>query len=250
MTPISEAEPALREADLQPTVRLAAEFADLDAGGRLRLAAERFRGELLATTSFGAQSAVLLHLLATHAPDIPVVCVDTGYFFPETYQYADQLQRELGIKVAFYTSPVTPARMENTEGRLWERGTEGIERYGFLRKVEPLNRALREHGARAWISGLRRTQSSDRGKRSFAERQKATTKLYPILDWSDAMVEDYFERHELPRHPLVDRGFASIGDWHSSRPVEKGASVESTRNNGLRRECGLHLESSDADFQI
>ncbi len=225
-------------------------FAALDIAGRLGFIRHHFGGKVVATTSFGAQSIVLLHLLRQHAPEIPVICVDTGYFFPETYTYAAQVEELLDLKIKFYTSPVSPARMEATEGRLWNNGTDGLNRYGLLRKIEPLDRALKEHGAEAWISGLRRSQSEDRGKRPFLEQQNRTTKIYPILDWSDAEVTAYMDRHQLPAHPLVEKGFASIGDWHSTRKLEAGMKPEDTRHGGLQRECGLHVGSTTSDFQI
>jgi phosphoadenosine phosphosulfate reductase len=225
-------------------------FAALDCAGRFAWVRGHHAGKVVATTSFGAQSAVLLHLLATHAPEIPVVCVDTGYFFPETYQYAEELQAFLGIEVRFYTSPLTPARMEHTLGRLWQGEAPEKERYARLRKVEPLDRALKDHGAEAWLSGLRRAQSSGRGARPFVETQNRTTKIYPILDWSDARVDEYFTAHGLPRHPLLARGFVSVGDWHSTRKPAPGESGEHARAEAYGRECGLHLHSNAADFQI
>lgn len=225
-------------------------FAALDTGERFDFIRRQFAGKVVATTSFGAQSVVLLHLLHQHAPEIPIICVDTGYFFPETYIYADELQQQLGINVRFFSSAVSPARMEATMGRLWQDGPEGISRYGLLRKVEPLDRALKEFGAEAWISGLRRSQSQDRGKRPFIEQQNRTTKIYPILDWSDDRIAAYMQEHNLPAHPLVSRGFVSIGDWHSTRKLEAGMTAEDTRNGGLQRECGLHIESTNDDFQI
>ena len=225
-------------------------FADLDTAGRFAFIRREFGDKVVATTSFGAQSAILLHLLATHSPETPIICVDTGYMFPETYQFAEDLQRLLSLTVRFYASAVSPARMEAIHGRLWQNGQDGLKHYGLLRKIEPLDRALKEHGAQAWISGLRRSQSSDRGRRSFLEQQNRTTKIYPILDWSDEAVAAYVRLHALPAHPLVERGFVSIGDWHSTRKLEPGMTAEETRHGGLQRECGLHLDSSNGDFQI
>jgi phosphoadenosine phosphosulfate reductase len=112
-----------------------------------------------------------------------------------------------------------------------------------------MNRALRESGADVWLSGLRRSQSKTRQNRAFVERQKNTIKAYPILDWADAQVELYFQKHELPRHPLAAKGYVTMGDWHSTRPAE-GDDAEATRFNGQKYECGLHLDSKASDFQI
>ena len=119
----------------------------------------------------------------------------------------------------------------------------------MLTKIEPLNRALRETGADVWLSGLRRSQSKTRVDRPMVERQKKTLKAYPILDWADAQVDLYFHQHDLPRHPLAGEGYVTMGDWHSTRPAA-GASAETTRFNGNQYECGLHLDSGSADFQI
>lgn len=226
------------------------DFADLDTAERLAFIGREFAGKVVATTSFGAQSAVLLHLLATHAPEIPIICVDTGYMFAETYVYAEELQRQLGISVRFFASPVSPARMEAIHGRLWQMGQDGLKQYGMLRKIEPLDRALKAHHAEAWISGVRRSHSDERSRKPFIEQQKRTTKIYPILDWTDEMVAAYIQTHALPPHPLVARGFVSIGDWHSTRKLEPGMKSEDTRHGGIQRECGLHLDSSTSDFQI
>lgn len=225
-------------------------FAEMGIVERIQHVARQWDGELVATTSFGAQAVVLLHLLSQHAPEVPIVSVDTGYLFPETYQYADELQKSLGVEVKFYSSPMTPARMENTLGRLWELDDKSATQYGLIRKVEPLNRALRELGSTAWISGVRRAHSADRSSRAFIEKQKATTKIYPILDWTDNDIDNYIKEHNLPQHPLISRGFVSIGDWHSTKKLEEGMRQEDTRNHGNGRECGLHLDSDVSDFQI
>ena len=101
-----------------------------------------------------------------------------------------------------------------------------------------------------WVSGLRRSQSQSRSERAFAERQKATMKVYPIIDWTDDDVANYMKEHGLPFNPLVYKGYVSIGDWHSTRPMKEGMSAEQTRFDGQQRECGLHLPSDNQDFQI
>jgi phosphoadenosine phosphosulfate reductase len=243
----SAASPTEPEAD--ETAALSAELAPLRAGERIRLLRERFGSRLVASTSFGIQSAVMLHLIHQHAPDVPVVFIDTGFLFPETYRYADQLTSRLGLDVRIYQPSVTAARMQALWGNLWEQGEEGAARYAMLTKIEPMNRALREIGADVWISGLRRSQSGSRGARGFAERQKRTIKAYPILDWADAQVDHYLHEHDLPVHPLAAEGYVTTGDWHSTRPLGEGGR-EATRFNGKNYECGLHLDSGATDFQI
>ena len=234
--------------DIDP-VALSAALAPLRAGERLRLLYERLGDRLVASTSFGLQAAVMLHLIHEHAPKIPVVFIDTGFLFPETYQYAEELASSLNIDLRIYQPAVSSARMQALWGNLWENGKDGSDRYGLLTKVEPMNRALRETGADVWLSGLRRSQSNSRVDRPFVEQQKKTVKAYPILDWADAQVDLYFHQNNLPRHPLAEKGYVTMGDWHSTRPVVDG-DVEATRFNGEKFECGLHLDSGSPDFQI
>jgi len=230
-------------------VSLNAELEGLDAGQRVALLAERFAGRVLATTSFGLQAAVMLKLLKDHAPAIPVVFIDTGYLFADTYRYGARLEEELGFRARVYQPNITAARQEALHGQQWEEGLEGREQYALIHKIEPMNRALQELGADVWISGLRRSQSSTRSGRAIVERQSRTLKIYPIIDWDDGQVERYMREKALPRHPLAAAGYVTMGDWHSTTPGKKSAS-ESTRFNGEKYECGLHLDSGDQDFQI
>ncbi len=228
---------------------LAVESAHLSAGDRIRLLHKRLGKRLMATTSFGIQAAAMLHLIHEHAPEIPVIFIDTGFLFPETYRYAEELVSSLDIDLRVYQPHYSAARMRAVWGDLWEQGREGADRYAMLTKIEPMNRALRETGADVWLSGLRRSQSKTRENRALVERQKNTIKAYPILDWADAQVEFYYQQHNLPRHPLAKEGYVTMGDWHSTRPAT-GNSPEATRFNGEKYECGLHLDSMTPDFQI
>lgn len=234
--------------DIDPA-ELSAVLAPLRAGERLRALYDQLGDRLVATTSFGIQAAVMLHLIHEHAPKIPVVFIDTGFLFPETYQYAEELTSKLNLDLRIYQPTISAARLQAIYGNLWENGKEGADRYGLITKVEPMNRALRETGADVWLSGLRRSQSQSRVDRPFVEQQKKTVKAYPILDWADAQVDLYFYQNGLPRHPLSEKGYVTMGDWHSTRPSVDG-SAESTRFDGEKFECGLHLDSRTPDFQI
>ena len=225
-------------------------FGQMKAGERVAWLHKQFGSRLVLSSSFGLQAAVMLHLVSKHAPQIPVIWLDTGYLFPETYRYAEQLIDLLGVGVQVYQPKVSAARQEALYGKLWEQGEEGNARYGLLNKVEPMNRALQDLGADIWISGLRRSQSSTRVDRQFGEQQKRTLKVYPILDWADAQVSAYFYDNNLPKHPLESQGYQTMGDWHSTSPVVEGASAEGSRFGGEKYECGLHLNSSSSDFQI
>ena len=195
------------------------------------------------SSSFGAQSAVALHLVTQQAPDIPVILIDTGYLFPETYQFVDQLAVRLNLNLKVYRPALSPAWMEARHGRLWEQGLPGLERYNRLRKVEPMQRALDELEVRTWFSGLRRSQSESRTTTPVAELKNGRWKVHPIADWSDKDVYDYLKRHDLPYHPLWERGYVSIGDVHTTSRWQPGMREEDTRFFGLKRECGIHQEA-------
>jgi phosphoadenosine phosphosulfate reductase len=213
------------------------------AAERVAWALETLPGAHALSSSFGAQSAAVLHLTTVQQPDIPVVLIDTGYLFPETYRFADQLTERLKLNLKVYRPTLGIAWMEARFGRLWEQGIDGIERYNRLRKVEPMRRALDELGARTWIAGLRRNQSESRKEIDFLQLRDGRWKLHPLADWTDRDVWDYFKRNELPYHPLWEQGYVSIGDVHTTRPWQPGMREEDTRFFGLKRECGLHFDS-------
>ncbi len=217
---------------------------------RVRWAHETYGDQLVLTTSFGVQSAVMLHLVTMQIPEIPVIFVDTGYLFPSTYTFAASLTERLKLNLKTYTPLQTAAQQEALHGKLWEQGIDGIQRYNRVNKVEPMNRAVQGLGAIAWLSGLRRSQSSSRGKRSVVEAQNKVTKIYPIIDWSDRDIYQYLTENSLPYHPLWDQGYVSIGDWHSTKKLDEGMTQEDTRFGGLQRECGLHEMTGGSDFQI
>ncbi len=171
---------------------------------------------------------------------MPVVLIDTGYLFPETYRFVDELTMRLNLNLHVSQATVSPAWIEARYGRLWEQGEAGIERYNELRKVEPMQRALDALQAGTWIAGLRRSQSSSRARIPFVELRDGRYKLHPIVDWTDRDVGRYLSEHGLPYHPLWEQGYVSIGDWHTTRPLHEADSAEQTRFFGLKRECGLH----------
>lgn len=228
----------------------APDLSTLGAEARIRWALEEFGDKLILTTSFGIQAAVMLHLATRVAPGIPVVFIDTGYLFPETYRFADELTKRLKLNLKTYTPRRTPAQQEALEGKRWEAGLDGLKAYNFENKVEPMDRAVRELGASAWLAGLRRSQSSTREALQFVQVQNKITKIHPILDWDNRTVHRYLTEHGLPYHPLWDKGYVSVGDWHSSAPLQPGQTEEQTRFGGLKRECGLHELSGKSDFSI
>ena len=207
-----------------------------------------FGDGLVMSTSFGIQSAALLHLATSVKPDIPVVWVDTGYLPPETYRFAESLTRRLDLDLHVVQPSLSPARMEALHGRLWEsEGIEELNRYDRIRKVEPMQRALEELGASAWLAGLRADQTDHRRGLPAIGRQDNRFKVLPILGWTSRDVHRYLKAHDLPYHPLFEQGYATVGDWHSSRPVgADDAHERDTRFGGRKQECGLHLEPDQA----
>ena len=220
----------------------------LTAEARVAWALEYAPGAHVLSSSFGAQAAVSLHLLTRRQASLPVVLIDTGYLFPETYRFIDELRDRLALNLKVYSAPQSAAWMEAREGRLWEQGMSGIDRYNQVRKVEPMQQALAELGAGSWFAGLRRDQARSRAFIHYAERRDGRWKFHPIADWTDYDVGQYLRQHNLPYHPLWEQGYLSIGDVHTTHRWEPGKDVESTRFFGLKRECGLHgLASSVCD---
>ncbi|MET0225078.1 MAG: phosphoadenylyl-sulfate reductase [Dokdonella sp.] len=213
-----------------------------DAQERVAWALASLPGEHVLSSSFGAQSAALLHLVTQQKSDIPVVLIDTGYLFPETYRFVDDLTERFALNLKVYRPQIGIAWMEARLGRLWEKGLDGIERYNHLRKVEPMRRALKELEARTWVAGLRRAQSESRRNIRVLELREGRWKIHPLADWNDRHVWDYAKAHELPYHPLWEQGYVSIGDVHTTRALRDGMRAEDTRFFGLKRECGLHFD--------
>ncbi|MDJ0758740.1 MAG: phosphoadenylyl-sulfate reductase [Woeseiaceae bacterium] len=215
-------------------------LAAMTAEDRIAWALETLPGQHIVSSSFGAQSALMLHLVTRAKPGIPVVLIDTGYLFPETYQYIDQLTEQLSLNLKVFSSSRSPAWQEAREGRRWEQGVDGISAYNHENKVQPMERALQELDVSTWFAGLRRSQSSSRGRTPLIESSGEQWKVHPVVDWSDRDVYRYMKQHRLPYHPLWEKGFVSIGDTHTTRSLNDVSSTEELRFFGLTRECGLH----------
>ena len=194
------------------------------------------------SSSFGIQSALMLHLLTTQQSDIPVILTDTGHLFEETYQFIDQLTQRLSLNLKVYQSTMSTAWQLARFGKEWENGVDGLESYNRRNKVEPMQRALAESGVDVWYSGLRSEQASSRSGLPVLEIRGTRYKFLPIIDLNNKQVHQYLTAHDLPYHPLWEKGYVSLGDVHTSRPLEAGMSEEDTRFFGLKRECGLHYE--------
>lgn len=233
------------------------QMADADSSTVVRWTVHTFGDGLVMSTSFGIQSAVMLHLVTSIEPDIPVIWVDTGYLPIETYRFADELTRRLKLNLKVYQSPMSPARMEAVLGKLWEhKDIESLNQYDQIRKVEPMQRAMQDLKATAWLAGLRAGQTNHRQSLGIVGQQMGLYKILPILNWHSRDIYNYLQAHNLPYHPMFDQGYVTVGDWHSSRPLTTSDHNErDTRFHGLKQECGLHLpqtpgeaESLDSSF--
>ena len=219
------------------------ELEQAEASELVSWGAQNFPNSIVMTTSFGIQSAVMLHLVTRVIPDIPVIWIDTGYLPAETYQFAEELTKRLKLNLRVYQSDISPARMEALYGKLWEQeDLEAFNRYDYIRKVEPMQRALQELNVKAWLAGLRSQQTKHRQTLGRVAIQGDIYKIHPILNWDARDIYQYLIAHDLPYHPYFDLGYVSVGDWHSSRPLTLDDTNErDTRFNGLKQECGLHL---------
>lgn len=211
--------------------RLAAELETAPAGEILAWAAATYGAGLVFTSSF--EDPVLLDLLARHAPATDVVLLDTQYHFAETRWYAEELRRRFDLRLTV----VEPAPDVVPDNR-WQTDVGAC---CAARKVEPLARALA--GRSAWITGIRRVDAPTRADAPVVayDVARGLAKINPLVTWSDDDVDRYITDHELPRHPLTERGYASIGCWPCTRPVAPGEDRRAGRWAGLdKTECGLH----------
>jgi phosphoadenosine phosphosulfate reductase len=224
---------------------------DSDAPAIVEWAARTFGEGLVMSTSFGIQAAVMLHLVTRIIPRIPVIWIDTGYLPPSTYQFAEELTQSLQLNLKVYQSSISPARMEALHGRLWQMDdVESLNTYDQIRKVEPMQRALQELGATSWLAGLRSDQTTHRKGLSIINQQNHLYKILPILHWSSKDIYQYLQKFNLPYHPLWEKGYATVGDWHSSRPMSLDDDNErDTRFRGIKQECGLHLPQTPSEAE-
>lgn len=198
-------------------------------------------GRTAVVSSFGAESAVLLHLVARVDPNAPVIFIDTRMMFQETLDYQIALSEHLGLTDVRRIAPQeTEIRRNDVFGRLHKSDPDACCE---VRKTMPLERALQ--GFDAWINGRKRHQSATRSTiRPVESDPGGRLKINPLLHWDHQDITDYFERHDLPRHPLAAKGFASIGCAPCTVRVSDGADPRSGRWQGQEKtECGIHFEN-------
>jgi phosphoadenosine phosphosulfate reductase len=238
---IIDTAPAFDAAD---AAALEARFAGIDAATMLR---ELLTGDLAGRTaivsSFGAESAVLLHLAASVDKDIPVIFVNTQKMFGETLAYRDELSERLGMTdLRVYRPDPRVLAAKDQTGLRWSYDPDGC---CAIRKVEPLARAL--SGFDAWISGRKGFQAGTRKALPRFEIEDGRLKINPLADWSKDDLNDYFATHELPHHPLEAQGYPSIGCAPCTSIVKPGEDPRAGRWRGWDKvECGIHSTLPDA----
>jgi phosphoadenosine phosphosulfate reductase len=197
-------------------------------------------GDLAIVSSFGAESAVLLHLVAEVDARVPVLFLDTGKHFAETLAYRDALVERLGLKLVVLEPDREELAAKDESGLRWSYDPDGCCE---IRKVKPLAKAL--EGYDASLTGRKAFQSSTRASLPRFEVDTSDAqgrlKINPLIDWTAEDIEAYFENHDLPRHPLVARGFPSIGCEPCTHKVAPGEDPRSGRWKGWdKTECGIH----------
>jgi len=219
--------------------RLEMRFAQLKAASLLRLAIEDlYPGRIALVSSFGADAATLLHMVAQIDKATPVIFVDTGQHFPETLAYRDDLVAHLGLANVIVAEPKTETvTQEDPEKFLF---ASDPDRCCDIRKVRPLAEAM--EGYDAWITGRKGFQSELRSSLPLFEAEGERIKINPLVGWSASDVLKYIADAGLPRHPLVAKGFPSIGCLPCTSPVKPGEDERAGRWRGRGKvECGIHL---------
>ncbi|MCX7890517.1 MAG: phosphoadenylyl-sulfate reductase [Rhodobacteraceae bacterium] len=196
-------------------------------------------GNVALVSSFGAESVVLLHLVSVVAPGTPVLFIDTRMLFPETLAYQQDLARRLDLTdIRTIRASQVDLRREDPDDQLHLHSTDAC---CALRKVAPLEQALR--GFDGWITGRKRFQGGARAALEFFEAEgEKRLKINPLAHWGRNDIEDYIVNNRLPRHPLVARGYPSIGCMPCTSPVEAGEDPRAGRWRGTgKTECGIHI---------
>lgn len=201
-----------------------------------------WQDELTYVSSFGAESAVMLALIADVDPDLPIVFMDTGMHFPQTLDYKEELIERLGLSNVRDIPPVESERLAlDPKNTLWKTNTDAC---CALRKVRPLAPAL--EGFSAWITGRKRFHGGARMSLPVFEHAAGRFKVNPLASWTQDDVQDYFKRRQLPKHPLVAQGYPSIGCWPCTKPAEDPSDIRSGRWAGQEKtECGLHVDKAE-----
>jgi phosphoadenosine phosphosulfate reductase len=228
-------------------------FETADPARIVEWAAGQFgRDHLVMSSSFGAESALLLHMAVQALPDIKVIFVDTGYLFPETHAFMEELRRRLNLNIWAYRTKNDPIVWLHRAGEDNYQYRKDRDSCCAANKNEPFDRAMRELKPAAWIRGIRRDQNAERKDRQFVEWSKRFNchAISPLLNWGSREIHAYLKKHDLPYHPLFDKGYASIGcnPLSCTMPIQLGEDARAGRWAGSAKvECGINVESNSLD---
>jgi phosphoadenosine phosphosulfate reductase len=206
----------------------------------LRAAIAEFGDGLAAVSSFGAEAAITLHMLGELKPDTPIVFLETGMHFAQTLEYRDELIKRFGLTDVRNIAPDPADRAaEDPKDNLWRSNPDAC--CGF-RKVRPLDKALK--GFTAWVTGRKRLHGGDRLRLAVFEYDEPTGqyKVNPLASFGREQIDSYFEKHDLPPHPLVAEGFPSIGCWPCTEPADENDPRAGRWAGREKSECGIHLQ--------
>jgi phosphoadenosine phosphosulfate reductase len=198
-----------------------------------------FGDQAAATSSFQTQSVPLLHLIATHVPELPILFLDTGFHFPETLEFRDQLIEQFGLNVRSLEPRLGHDGFREEHGKLHQRDPSMC---CYLNKVEPLEDAMEEYDV--WVSGIRRDQTEQRADTPVLQREDdGTLKVCPMVEWTSRDIWNYVNEHDLPAHPLLKEGYLSIGCAPCTQKPSQGDGERDGRWAGSdKTECGLHTD--------
>lgn len=227
----------------QRLARLNEELRDASAQTILRVSMIReWPDEMTYVSSFGAESACMLALIADVDPGLPIIFLETGMHFPQTLDYRDELIDKLGLTNVRDIPPTSEdLASEDPKNVLWRVDTDACCE---IRKVRPLEPAL--EGFNAWITGRKRFHGGARLSMPVFEHASGRYKINPLASWTPEDVALFFEQRDLPRHPLVAQGYPSIGCWPCTQPAQDASDVRSGRWAGQdKTECGLHIEKKE-----
>jgi phosphoadenosine phosphosulfate reductase len=243
--------PRLLDAGAERSARaddLEARYGALSAQDIIRQAlAEQFAGGVAAVSSFGADSAVLLHMIAEIDRSLPIMFLDTGKHFGETLEYRDVLAADLGLSDVRVITPLEATlRRDDPDGDLHKRDTDAC---CGIRKVEPMARAVEPFGA--WLTGRKRFQAATRGALPVFEAVGPRLRINPLAKWTTSDLAHYMRLHDLRENPLVAYGYLSIGCFPCTEPVKPGDDARSGRWAGqAKTECGIHLPELESSFAV
>jgi phosphoadenosine phosphosulfate reductase len=211
----------------------------------IRWAHAQFGEDLAMTSSFGDQAVVLIHLAVQVNPRIRIIFIDTGFLFPETFAFMEQLRRRFDLNVWSYRTTNDPIQFLQKAGESDFTQRRDVAACCAANKNAPMERAMRDLGPRAWLRGIRRQQAETRKNAKFIDwsPRYGAYAISPLLNWSSKDVGLYMKQHELPYHPLVEQGYLSIGcnPLTCTRPVQIGEDARSGRWSGTGKlECGIN----------